>query len=775
MLGYRKLLYCCLLIIFTGFIALLSAEKEWSVFSSIGDINVMVWDEHDNNVVWLGTDGGLVRYNVLSGEQIIYTKYNSGLNSNYITALVMGGDNELWIGTRNSGLLKYTGYDFQQYDSSNSNIPDNSRIVKLQFDENSDLWVATPGKVQIFSQSSTSQNSASHEGFLSSLGVVEMYVNSSVDVIYSYIGLYNNYSYHFDGEEHTQYNRFFWGIQKDSNNFYWATQSNRLAKFLDLDSEMIHYSSPVNGLKKIIIDHTGNIWCSSPSGLVKYNHDEWIVYNSDNSSLRCNRITALLEDRHQQGIWFGTSKDLVYFDGYELTFHQINNGLASHDVRDALISPDGNVWLATASGLTVYDEYSFVTYDSSNSPLPDLNINTMAIDQQDRIWLGTNNGLYCYSQGNWEHYTTENSFLTSNGIRLLEINNNNEMLIVNVAYDCYFGDLQDPHEFHGRDSPSSAFHLVDLETMSLIPEFSGVLDDFLAEVTAHIFSWHDGFLIVIRDWIAVGNGHVFFDTVYYYDDSGLSTSFLTDFLQDNSLMINTMIPKENGYWVTFSKNYIAGLPFYREAQHENPVFSAIYFENEEVVEYYNTENSSLSHGHVYSLLIEGNEMWMGSSHGLAHKQGEQWNIYNPENSPLPDRKIKKIFIDDDSRIWSVTRFGLAVYGLPLSNKDEQMTPTLKTYFNNIYPNPFNTSQSLNRSANLTLSFNLPDMMLTQIEVYNIRGQKIVTLLDKTLAAGNHTIYWDGKNDKGQSVPAGIYFCKIITGRFSEARKLLILR
>jgi flagellar hook assembly protein FlgD len=60
-------------------------------------------------------------------------------------------------------------------------------------------------------------------------------------------------------------------------------------------------------------------------------------------------------------------------------------------------------------------------------------------------------------------------------------------------------------------------------------------------------------------------------------------------------------------------------------------------------------------------------------------------------------------------------------------------------------------------------------------VYNVRGQVVKTLVDRAMMPGNHQIHWDGRNENGQLVASGIYFCKMEAGDFNAARKMILLK
>ncbi len=84
-----------------------------------------------------------------------------------------------------------------------------------------------------------------------------------------------------------------------------------------------------------------------------------------------------------------------------------------------------------------------------------------------------------------------------------------------------------------------------------------------------------------------------------------------------------------------------------------------------------------------------------------------------------------------------------------------------------YPNPFNPSTAI--------SYQLPANSNVQLEIYNLLGQKVRTLVNQQQAAGNYTVRWDGRNDFGQHVSSGVYLYRLVTGQFSQVRKMVLLR
>jgi len=84
-----------------------------------------------------------------------------------------------------------------------------------------------------------------------------------------------------------------------------------------------------------------------------------------------------------------------------------------------------------------------------------------------------------------------------------------------------------------------------------------------------------------------------------------------------------------------------------------------------------------------------------------------------------------------------------------------------------YPNPFNPV------TNFQLT--LPKSTHVKIDVLNIVGQKVKTLLDQDMKPGVYIVDWDGKDESGNSVSSGVYFYKIKAGDFSDTKRMVLLK
>jgi hypothetical protein len=84
-----------------------------------------------------------------------------------------------------------------------------------------------------------------------------------------------------------------------------------------------------------------------------------------------------------------------------------------------------------------------------------------------------------------------------------------------------------------------------------------------------------------------------------------------------------------------------------------------------------------------------------------------------------------------------------------------------------YPNPFNPET--------TFEFALPKVSQVELTIFNVLGQKVVTLISKELPAGTYQETWDGTSESGNSVSSGIYFYRLTAGDFITTKKMMMLK
>ena len=92
---------------------------------------------------------------------------------------------------------------------------------------------------------------------------------------------------------------------------------------------------------------------------------------------------------------------------------------------------------------------------------------------------------------------------------------------------------------------------------------------------------------------------------------------------------------------------------------------------------------------------------------------------------------------------------------------------LTTALRGNYPNPFNPETSIR--------FDLAEAGLVRLHVFDALGQKVQTLVDRSLSAGTHQAVWRGIDQSGRSLSSGMYFYRLEVGSYSRTRKMLLMK
>jgi beta propeller repeat protein len=144
------------------------------------------------------------------------------------------------------------------------------------------------------------------------------------------------------------------------------------------------------------------------------------------------------------------------------------------------------------------------------------------------------------------------------------------------------------------------------------------------------------------------------------------------------------------------------------------------------------------------------------------------NILNAFINEVAAQSGKKITENDAEGLISFAHMILNAIQGEFSNKNDISEPTIainipeKYELSQNYPNPFNSST--------TIQFALPEESHVLLEIYNSAGQLIEILVNKNMGVGNYSINWDAA-----AMPSGIYFYRIKAGKFTDLKKMILLR
>jgi len=330
--------------------------------SKLGDYTVTRWTKDnglpDNSVtcllqtrdgfLWIGTGGGLTRFDGLNFVSLRLTVGNSG-GAKQITALYQDEQNRLWIGTREDGLWCLASGVASRFNPRPG--LDCSTVTYITGDGAGSLWVGTTNGLSCF-----------HGTNVTSLAVAQGLPSENIA------------SVHVSG-----------------TNSVWVTTRKGMCQFKDGRLSPLEFQGDSPGESTEMIglynDQSGNLWAFGDTYLVNLNDGKRFNYfrSGDTSSLR---IWCSCQGRDGQ-LWIGTSGQGV-FSFAEGRFRPLSLREASlgSDVQAIQEDAAGNLWLGTfSSGLVRLQARRVQTLDAV-SGLPSEMASCLAATPDGRVWVG---------------------------------------------------------------------------------------------------------------------------------------------------------------------------------------------------------------------------------------------------------------------------------------------------------------------------------------------------------------------------------------------------
>jgi len=99
---------------------------------------------------------------------------------------------------------------------------------------------------------------------------------------------------------------------------------------------------------------------------------------------------------------------------------------------------------------------------------------------------------------------------------------------------------------------------------------------------------------------------------------------------------------------------------------------------------------------------------------------------------------------------------------------ETSRPMPKTYeLTSLYPNPFNPT--------IQIKFGLPERAGVEIDIFDVRGRRVRSLVREEIGPGYHVRVWNGIDDNGVPAASAVYFLRMRASQFVESRKIVLIR
>lgn len=633
-------------------LATISAHAQLTDWRNISSKNFVMKIIHDQNFLYVGTKGGIVKIDKQSGEQTVLKRADGSMTGNSITDMVLH-DGELWVGTEYNGLAKVAGNDIEKFDMKNA-------------------------------------------GFLSNEHLSGFYFNTDGTMLVGGIA----YLYAFDGKKCTaRYDinplspyAYVKKIRTDRDGRIWVACYDALNRYnlcVFTSSDLVPYSIPYGKVNNIETDKDGYLWIATNNGLVKFDGSDFTHFTPDNSGLSETNITDLTADENGN-LWMFGDRFITKYDGTNFTAYPYQLNI-TNDYLLTIDAADGNnVYVGsrfegllklTDNRLTAVDLIDNLLYDNSMS------LRSGCIDAGGNFYVGSLYGLQKYNIDTddyrfepmsqtaqtetdrndnvwilWPWFTTDTC--------LVELTETGNKVYMRTDYPFSEADA-DLIKFDRKNrlwiGTNKGLYMRDGETWTVYNKNNSILSK---SVQSMAFDSSN------RLWCGTSGGGLFcFDGTQWSNYSTSNSSLPSDYVglvtidNNNVLWLNCRDPR---YPDKMMSEYGLGLTCF-----DGNTWTT-----------YNHDNSPLPSDCFWDVQVDAdNRLWIATAGdaGLVCFDGTAWMTYDTDNSGIALNEVTKITIDSKrDLIWLTQYPGLGLSVARMNCKTSGICPATFTYQSDVY-------------------------------------------------------------------------------------------
>ncbi len=545
---------------------------------------------------------------------------------------------------------------------------------------------------------------------------------------------------------------------------------------------------------KIFAGTYNGVWLSNDNG------DTWIIRNVGIENLVINSLGIdsngnLYAGSTQNGIFFSTD------DGESWIAR--NSGLGSLEIASIKISPGGDIYAATQDMGIYHSMDQGATWTAINGDLPDLNVRSIAIGTNSDLYIGTEAGGIFKSADEGMTWVAKNRNITVPYLKSgLAINNS------------FFLSTFGSGVFHSPDGQSGwTYRNHGLTNLTVSDITSNGLGTLFAGTYSGVFRSDDNG----ENWLpsnsgienesvaqvkATSSGRIYartatqtFGSLFYSDDDGDNWSQIP--LGNNNIFIESMaVTSEGNLLLSASNFFVEGLVFistdggvtwsdtaltsfstgsFIAVDNNDRIYvvfdgDEFFYSDDAGITWHTISASGLPGGsEVIRLAFDSNNhIYAGAQSNGVYYSTDGGSTWSAKNDGLPAANggypaMQFLYVDPEDAVFAGTYYD----GLFIGNRSatsisvSQKTPD-RFFLQQNYPNPFNPST--------TISFTIPAAQKVNLNIYNVLGEQVATVINGRLNAGTHTIHWNAGN-----LPSGIYYYTLKSGSFSQAKAMVLLK
>ena len=619
------------------------AQNQWLNYANDHIIYDMALE---GEILWVGTEGGLLKIDQNTGEKEIFQAWNSGLRGIGIRSIKVASDGTKWFGAERGGLFRYDGMDWEHYYEINTG----DTLFQIK-----DIKEAPDGVIWF---------TANPYG---------NFYHSLANMLFSFDGI--SFAKHDENiDQSTPITPFIIrDFEIDTAGNIWLTNGPSIVQY-NGQSIIEHFDSSNTILsseerfRHIKFDQTGNLWCSAS-----------IPSHDDEGSLRILKFDGINWSKEYElgNDWsisemFNDSNDNMWFrfgkfnELDSTTISKFNGTGWSHWLQEDLpsipesysgpylrhVDESGNWWAILNQGINQpkvhkYDGSSWIPYDTEITPMAYPRPESLVFDCENKAWLTADYKVNVFDGNSWEEYS-DFGFDHHGRVRSISVDKNTcdvWMALKSgdgvgvVKYDgINFTPYLLPSPTGGAynveigtdgtvwvSTSSSGLGKFDGEEWTWYNESNSILPDDIYSIAAG----HDG-----RVWVCANEGLISFDgnnSWHFYDNSNAPIHQPFHVFVDNDGMV----------WTTINQSYgLARFDGLNWTEYQLPN------ENIEILDF------------IQGL---GNDYWIAGYGESYHWDGNEFTPFNIFNSDIAATATWEINIDPYGNTWFVNSIGISIY------------------------------------------------------------------------------------------------------------------
>ncbi len=579
-------------------------RKEWQSLRSTSQITCTA---RYRDTLWAGTSGsGLIRWDMRSGGYRFYVPSEKDARARSILALAAAPNGDIWIGTNGFGVARLkrgrSKWKFYQYKHG---LPGNI-VQTIAFAPNGDVWVGTQrGVARLKRGRSKWKRYTIRKGFPAT-DIRAITVNRAGQVWFS---PNTGKPFYLQGRRYVKIKRFpvigSTCIKEDARGGLWFCNDQGAIYYKNGRGKLYttEHGLTRGVVQTIHIDPSDGVWLGTRSGGISYyKNNRWVTMN----------ISSGLPGKDVRGITGGPGGQLfaathlngaVRYKGGR--WHRLPVGVVGNQIRAVAYSPDGSVWLGTASGASRYYKGYWFNY---TNVLPNPDVRSFTFDPEGNVWIGTyGGGVVRFNGKKWKTFEMLDglasnrivaSALTPEGIWFAH---EQKGLSLYTAGKWKTFTAKNP-----RHTLNPAYKIL---TMFTAPDYSISIGSLGGGVTRHRV---DGTWRKVRQM------------------RGAATKGV----------VSGIAKDKNGRWWFGAKNGLYSLYKGKLKRY--------------------TKRDGLPHNHVLTVAADGNKIWLGTKKGVAVFDGNSWRSFTQDDG-LAHNHVTTITVTP----WGEKWFGTANDGLTI--------------------------------------------------------------------------------------------------------------